>query len=149
MPQKNISNNGITITAPLQRLIVGVFGLSWLAQVIFGVYSVIAGWSYGGHSFIWYQALYILTPVLMFGVAYWYVGTIGSWLNRNFKAMLIAVVGFVGYGLVDQIIALVPGLRNIRLSSLGPIGAGLTMNLLVLVLFVATLVIVKVRRSHG
>lgn len=105
---RKVSANSVVITPKLQVAVLLALGATWLFQVSMSAYYLLRSAPYTDMSFWWFQSVYNLLPVVMFLVALWYVGKIGGWLNRVFKAALFALVGTLGSMFVMQLTIILP-----------------------------------------
>lgn len=79
-----------------QMLFVAVALLAWLVSTGMTVWLLTASAPvYAGVNFWLYQFGYVVFPLLLVAVAWWYVGLIGTVLNRLFKAVLITIAGML------------------------------------------------------
>lgn len=146
---KTSVQHNVVITPLMQKLFITAGAISWLSGLGMVAYYLVRSAEFTDLSFLWYQLGYGAFPLLLLAVAWWYVGRIGTTLNRLFKSLLITVAAvLVFYGVYTIAIPLFfrnwgpnPGWWSVH-------GSEVIMYTTFTALYVAGLVGMKLRRSN-
>lgn len=147
-PSKAQSANAV-ITPRLQLGFVALYALSYLSMVAPLIYTVTR---YQSDYYMdnWMQFLSIAMPIVLFMIAFWYVGKLGTKLARVFKATFLSLLGAMIYIAVQMAVSYLPFLRpdtNENWQS-AYMYQQLVVNITVVVMFGGALAYVKWQRKN-
>ncbi|TAH33986.1 hypothetical protein EYC59_04175 [Candidatus Saccharibacteria bacterium] len=106
VPKKSAQQN-VIITPLTQKLFIAAAIVAWLSGLGMVVYYLVGSAEFTNLTFWWYQLGYSVFPLLLLAIAWWYVGRIGTTVNRLFKSLLITVAAMaVFYGAYSLVISI-------------------------------------------